>query len=38
MPELDYFVPSSVSENEISIEEIQEMDYMYSILVEEYSM
>lgn len=38
MPEIDDFVPASISENSISIEEIQEMDYMYSVLVEEYVM
>ena len=33
MPEIDDFVPAS-----ISVEELQEMDYMYSVLVEEYVM
>ena len=33
MPEIDDFVPAS-----ISVEELQEMDYMYSVLVEEYNM
>ena len=36
MPELETVITASVSENTISIEEMEEMDYMYSVLVDLY--
>ena len=36
MPELEIIIPASISENTISVDELEEMDYMYSILVDMY--